>query len=53
MPFRAQSYRVLIASLSCLTGEREAVADAIKERNAGHAAVEGVVLLPVTHARRS
>jgi hypothetical protein len=54
MPFRAQTYRVLIASPSDLNEERQAVTDAINEWNAEHAAAEGVVLLPVrweTHAQ--
>ncbi|MFZ3008503.1 MAG: DUF4062 domain-containing protein [Phenylobacterium sp.] len=54
MPFRAQTYRVLIASPSDLTEERQAVTDAVNEWNAEHASAEGVVLLPVrweTHAR--
>jgi hypothetical protein len=54
MSFRAQTYRVLIASPSDLTEERQAVTDAINDWNAEHAAAEQVVLLPVrweTHAR--
>ena len=54
MPFRAQTYRVLIASPSDLAEEREAATDAINEWNAEHSATESVVLLPVrweTHAR--
>ena len=54
MSFNAQTYRVLIASPSDLTDERQAVTDAINEWNAEHASAEGVVLLPVrweTHAR--
>lgn len=54
MPFHAQTYRVLIASPSDLTEERQAVTDAINEWNEEHAAAEGVVLLPMrweTHAR--
>lgn len=54
MSFNAQTFRVLIASPSDLTEERQAVTDAINEWNAEHAAAEGVVLLPVrweTHAR--
>jgi hypothetical protein len=54
MPFRAETYRVLIASPSDLNEERQAVTDAINEWNAEHAVAEGVVLLPVrweTHAR--
>lgn len=54
MSFNAQTYRVLIASPSDLTDERQAATDAINEWNAEHASAEGVVLLPVrweTHAR--
>jgi hypothetical protein len=54
MSFRAQTYRVLIASPSDLSEERQAVTDAINDWNAEHASAEGVVLLPVrweTHAR--
>ncbi len=53
MPFRAETYRVLIASPSDLSGERQAATEAINEWNAQHAAAESVVLLPVkweTHA---
>ncbi|MGF1623945.1 MAG: DUF4062 domain-containing protein [Alphaproteobacteria bacterium] len=53
MSFRAETYRVLIASPSDLAEERRAAANAINEWNAQHAAAEGVVLLPVgweTHA---
>jgi hypothetical protein len=54
MSFRAQTYRVLIASPSDLTDERQAATDAINDWNSEHSATEGVVLLPVrweTHAR--
>ena len=54
MSFRAQTYRILIASPSDLTEERQAVTDAINEWNAEHSETECVVLLPVrweTHAR--
>lgn len=54
MPFKAQTYRVLIASPSDLQEERQAATDAVSEWNAQHAAAESVVLLPVkweTHAR--
>ncbi len=54
MTFTATAYRILIASPSDLTEEREAAGTAINDWNAQHAAVEGVVLLPVkweTHAR--
>jgi hypothetical protein len=53
MPFKSQTYRVLIASPSDLTEERQAATEAISAWNAQHAAAEGVVLLPVkweTHA---
>lgn len=53
MPFKSDTYRVLIASPSDLTEERQVAEDAIHEWNALHAASEGVVLLPVkweTHA---
>lgn len=54
MPFKAQTYRVLIASPNDLTDEREVATEAVNEWNAQHAAAESVVLLPVkweTHAR--
>jgi hypothetical protein len=54
MSFAATTYRVLIASPSDLTEEREAATMAINDWNAQHAAAEGIVLLPVkweTHAR--
>lgn len=53
MSFRADTYRVLIASPSDLGEERDAATAAINEWNAEHAAAESVVLLPVrweTHA---
>lgn len=53
MPFRTDTYRVLIASPSDLTEERDVATNAINEWNAQHADTEGVVLLPVrweTHA---
>ncbi|MFM0131756.1 DUF4062 domain-containing protein [Paraburkholderia sediminicola] len=53
MPFKSETYRVLIASPSDLTDERQAAANAIYEWNALHAASESAVLLPVkweTHA---
>src|SRR5580693_2331673 len=53
MPFRADTYRVMIASPSDLTEERIVATDAVNDWNAQHAAAEGVVLLPVrweTHA---
>jgi hypothetical protein len=53
MPIQTITYRVLIASPSDLTEERQAATDAINDWNAQHAAAEAVVLLPVkweTHA---
>ena len=53
MPFKSDTYRVLIASPSDLEEERRAATDAINEWNAQHAAAEAAVLLPVkweTHA---
>jgi hypothetical protein len=53
MPFKADTYRVLIASPSDLTEERQAATQAINDWNAQHAANESTVLLPVrweTHA---
>ena len=53
MPFKAEIYRVLIASPSDLAEERQAATDAINEWNSQHAVAESVVLLPVkweTHA---
>jgi hypothetical protein len=47
MSFTATTYRVLIASPSDLTEEREAATMSINDWNAQHAAAEGVVLLPV------
>jgi hypothetical protein len=47
MPIQATTYRVLIASPSDLTEERQAATDAITAWNAQHAAAESVVLLPV------
>ena len=54
MSFTATTYRVLIASPSDLTEEREAATMAINDWNAQHAATEGIVLLPIkweTHTR--
>ena len=54
MSFTATTYRVLIASPSDMTEEREAATMAINDWNVQHAAAEGIVLLPVkweTHAR--
>jgi hypothetical protein len=53
MSFKAQTYRVMIASPGDLPEERLAATEAVNEWNAQHAAAEGVVLLPVkweTHA---
>jgi hypothetical protein len=53
MSFKAETYRVLIASPSDLAEERRAANEAINEWNSLHAAAEAVVLLPVmweTHA---
>jgi hypothetical protein len=47
MTFRADTYRVLIASPSDLAEERTAATEAINEWNAQHAVAESVVLLPV------
>ena len=48
MSFSAETYRVLIASPSDLTEERQIAAEAVNEWNALHATAESVVLLPVT-----
>ena len=53
MPFKTDTYRVMIGSPSDLTYERQVATDAINDWNAQHAAAEGAVLLPVrweTHA---
>ncbi len=53
MSFKANTYRVLIASPSDLTEERQAATDAINDWNVLHALAESIVLLPVkweTHA---
>lgn len=53
MSFSSQTFRVLIASPSDLSEEREVAADAVHEWNALHAAAQKAVLLPVkweTHA---
>ena len=53
MSFSSTTYRVLIASPSDLSQERQIATEVIGEWNAVHAADEGVVLLPVrweTHA---
>ncbi len=54
MPFKSETYRVLIASPSDLAEERQAASDAVNDWNTQHAVAESVVLLPVkyeTHAR--
>jgi Domain of unknown function (DUF4062) len=53
MSFKADTYRVFIASPSDLKEERVAATEAINDWNAQHAVAESVVLLPVkweTHA---
>jgi hypothetical protein len=53
MPFNACAFRVLIASPSDLSEERNIATDAVNQWNNMHAAHEGAVLLPVkweTHA---
>src|ERR1700731_4094312 len=53
MSFKAEIYRVLIASPSDLAEERQVATEAINEWNSQHAIAEAVVLLPVkweTHA---
>ena len=47
MPFRSETYRILIASPSDLSEERDAVTEAIHDWNAQHAVDEAVTLLPV------
>ncbi len=47
MPFKAEIYRVFIASPSDLAEERRVATEAINEWNSQHAAAESVVLLPV------
>lgn len=54
MSFRAETYRVLIASPSEMAEERNAATDAINEWNEQHAVAESVVLLSTkweTHSR--
>lgn len=54
MPFKAETYRVFIASPSDLIEEREIATLAIEQWNQQHAVDEATVLLPVkweTHAR--
>lgn len=48
MSFKAETYRVLIASPSDLSEERQFAIKAVNEWNAQHAVAESVVLLPVT-----
>jgi hypothetical protein len=53
MSFKSETYRVLIASPSDLSEERQAATEAVNEWSAQHAAAESVVLLPLkweTHA---
>src|ERR1700722_10562926 len=53
MPLKSEIYRVLIASPSDLTEERQAATEAVNEWNSQHAVAESVVILPVkweTHA---
>jgi hypothetical protein len=53
MAFKSETYRILIASPSDLTEERDIATEVINEWNVQHAAAEGIVLLPVkweTHA---
>jgi len=47
MSFKAQTFRVLIASPSDLTEERRAATEAINDWNVQHATAESTVLLPV------
>jgi hypothetical protein len=47
MPFKSETYRVLIASPSDLTEERQTATEAVNEWNAQHSVAESVVLLPV------
>jgi hypothetical protein len=47
MSFKADTYRVLIASPSDLADERQAATEAVNDWNAQHAVAEFVVLLPV------
>jgi Domain of unknown function (DUF4062) len=53
MSFKADTYRVMIASPSDLAEERQAATEAVNDWNAQHAAAESVVLMSVkweTHA---
>lgn len=47
MPSKSETYRVLIASPSDLSEERQAATEAVNEWNAQHAFAESAVLLPV------
>jgi hypothetical protein len=47
MSFKAETFRVLIASPGDLEEERQVATDAINEWNASHSRAESVVLLPV------
>ena len=47
MPFKSETYRVLIASPSDLAEERQAATEAVNEWIVQHAVAESVVLLPV------
>src|ERR1017187_8912567 len=47
MPFKSETYRVMIASPSDLAEERQAATEAVNEWNAQHSVAESVVLLPV------
>ena len=47
MPFKSDTYRILIGSPSDLAEERRIITDAINEWNPQHAAAEATVLLPV------
>ena len=53
MPFNANVFRVMIASPSDLSEERQVVAEVLHDWNSQHASAENVILLPVrweTHA---
>ena len=51
MSFKAEVYRVLIASPSDLDEERQIATQAINDWNSQHALAESVVLLPVNGKR--
>src|SRR5580704_6972098 len=53
MAFTASTYRVLIASPSDLSEERETATAVVNEWNAQHTAAEGIVLLPVRWETRA